>query len=39
LRRGKTSGPIKVSLPEGFRGCLDDMTVPDDDSVMAVSGG
>jgi nifR3 family TIM-barrel protein len=39
LRRGKTSGPIKVSLPEGFRGCLDDMTVPDDDAVMAVSGG
>jgi len=39
LRRGKTSGPIKVSLPEGFRGCLDDMTVPDDDSEMAVSGG
>jgi nifR3 family TIM-barrel protein len=39
LRRGKTSGPIKVSLPEGFRGCLDDMTVPDDDSVMAISGG
>jgi nifR3 family TIM-barrel protein len=39
LRRGKTSGPIQVSLPEGFRGCLDDMTVPDDDSVMAVSGG
>jgi nifR3 family TIM-barrel protein len=39
LRRGKTSGPIKVSLPEGFRGCLDDMTIPDDDSVMAVSGG
>jgi nifR3 family TIM-barrel protein len=39
FRRGKTSGPIKVSLPEGFRGCLDDMTVPDDDAVMAVSGG
>jgi nifR3 family TIM-barrel protein len=39
LRRGKTSGPIKVSLPEGFRGCLDDMTSPDDDSEMAVSGG
>jgi nifR3 family TIM-barrel protein len=39
LRRGKTSGPIKVSLPEGFRGCLDDMTIPDDDSEMAVSGG
>jgi nifR3 family TIM-barrel protein len=39
LRRGKTSGPIKVSLPEGFRGCLDDMTIPDDDSEMAISGG
>ena len=39
LRRGKTSGPIKVSLPEGFRGCLNDMTIPDDDSEMAISGG
>lgn len=39
LRRGKTGGPIRVALPEGYRDNLDDMTVPDDDSVMAVSGG
>lgn len=39
LRRGKTGGPIKVALPEGYRNNLDDMTIPDDDDVMAVSGG
>lgn len=39
IRRGKTSGPIKVALPEGYLDHLDDLTVPDDDSVMAVSGG
>ena len=43
IRRGHTNGPIKVALPEGF---LDDaerararLTVPDDDDVMALSGG
>ena len=39
LRRGKTSGPIRVSLPDGYRGCLNDMVVPDDNDVMAISGG
>lgn len=39
LRRGKTGGPIRVALPEGYRDNLDDMTIPDDDDVMAVSGG
>ena len=39
LRRGKGGGPIKVALPEGYRDNLDDMTIPDDDDVMAVSGG
>ena len=39
IRRGKTSGPIKVALPEGYLDHRDDLTVPDDDSVMAVSGG
>jgi nifR3 family TIM-barrel protein len=39
LRRGKTSGPIRVALPEGYRDHLDDATVPDDDDVMALSGG
>lgn len=39
LRRGKGGGPIRVALPEGFRHHLDDMEIPDDDDVMAVSGG
>jgi hypothetical protein len=43
IRRGHTNGPIKVSLPDGFRadpGALEhDVTVPDDDDVMALSGG
>jgi len=39
LRRGKGGGPIKVALPEGYRDNLDDLTIPDDDDVMAVSGG
>ena len=43
IRRGHTNGPIRVALPDGF---LDDpaalehdLTVPDDDDVMALSGG
>ena len=43
IRRGHTNGPIRVALPAGF---LDDrarwsttLTVPDDDAVMALSGG
>jgi nifR3 family TIM-barrel protein len=43
IRRGHTNGPIRVSLPDGF---LDDptalehdVTVPDDNDVMALSGG
>ncbi|HEU4842407.1 MAG TPA: tRNA-dihydrouridine synthase, partial [Ilumatobacteraceae bacterium] len=43
IRRGHTNGPIKVSLPDGFRADPDalehDVTVPDDDDVMALSGG
>ena len=45
IKRGHTNGPIKVSLPEGWldeqrRGeLLDDVSVPDDDQVMALSGG
>ena len=39
IRRGHTNGPIRVALPHGYLDHLDDMTVPDDDSVMAVSGG
>ncbi len=45
IKRGHTNGPIKVSLPEGWldeqrRGeLLADVSVPDDDQVMALSGG
>lgn len=39
IRRGKTNGPIRVALPEGYLDHLDDMCVPDDDDVMALSGG
>ncbi len=43
IRRGHTNGPVKVSLPEGFLDDLDalehDASVPDDDAVMALSGG
>lgn len=39
IKRGHTNGPIKVALPEGYLDHLEDMTLPDDDSVAAVSGG
>jgi nifR3 family TIM-barrel protein len=45
IKRGHTNGPIKVSLPEGWLDghrrdeLLVDVTVPDDDQVMALSGG
>ena len=39
IRRGKTSGPIRVALPDGYLDHLDDMVVPDDDDMMALSGG
>ena len=39
LTRGHTNGPIKVVLPEGYLQNRDDMTVPDDDKVAALSGG
>ena len=39
LTRGHTNGPIKVVLPEGYLQNRDDMTVPDDDKVVALSGG
>ncbi len=45
IKRGHTNGPIKVSLPDGWLDghrrdeLLDDMTIPDDDHVMALSGG
>jgi nifR3 family TIM-barrel protein len=39
IRRGHTNGPIRVALPYGYLDHLDDDIVPDDDAVMAVSGG
>ena len=45
IKRGHTNGPIKVSLPDGWldghrrEELLDDVTIPDDDHVMALSGG
>ena len=37
IRRGHTNGPIRVALPDGF---LDDeLAVPDDADVLALSGG
>jgi nifR3 family TIM-barrel protein len=45
IKRGHTNGPIKVSLPDGWldghrrEELLDDVTVPDDDHVMSLSGG
>jgi hypothetical protein len=39
LARGHTNGPIKVVLPEGYLENRDDLTVPDDEAVVALSGG
>jgi nifR3 family TIM-barrel protein len=39
IRRGHTNGPIRVALPAGYLDHLDDLTVPDDGHVMALSGG
>jgi nifR3 family TIM-barrel protein len=39
IRRGHTNGPIRVALPAGYLDALDDVVVPDDAQVMALSGG
>ena len=39
IRRGHTNGPIRVALPAGYLDHLDDLVVPDDSDVMALSGG
>ena len=39
IKRGHTNGPLKVSLPDGYLDDPDDLTVPDDGAVMALSGG
>ena len=39
IKRGHTNGPVKVSLPDGYLEGADDLSVPDDGHVMALSGG
>jgi hypothetical protein len=39
IKRGHTNGPRRVSLPDGYLDHLDDLSVPDDGAVMALSGG
>lgn len=39
IRRGHTNGPIRVVLPPNYLDHLDDLMVPDDARVMAISGG
>jgi nifR3 family TIM-barrel protein len=39
IKRGHTNGPIKVSLPERFLDDRDEFVIPDDNDVMALSGG
>jgi hypothetical protein len=39
IRRGHTNGPIRVSLPAHYLDDLDDITPPDDNDVVALSGG
>ena len=39
IRRGHTNGPIRVALPFGYLDHLDDLVVPDDADMMALSGG
>ena len=40
IKRGHTNGPIKVALPDGYLDAdVDQMAIPDDGRVMALSGG
>ncbi len=39
IKRGHSNGPIKVSLPEHFLDDRDELVIPDDNHVMALSGG
>jgi tRNA-dihydrouridine synthase len=39
IKRGHSNGPIKVSLPERFLDDRDELVIPDDSDVMALSGG
>jgi nifR3 family TIM-barrel protein len=39
ISRGHSNGPIRVALPDGYLDDLDSSEIPDDDEVMALSGG
>lgn len=39
IKRGHTNGPIRVALPEHYLDDRDEFVVPDDNDVMALSGG
>lgn len=39
IARGHTNGPIRVALPDGYLDDRDAVEIPDDASVMALSGG
>jgi nifR3 family TIM-barrel protein len=39
ITRGHSNGPIRVALPDGYLDDLDSCEIPDDDEVMALSGG
>jgi nifR3 family TIM-barrel protein len=39
IKRGHTNGPIKVALPDGYLDDPDELRIPDDADVMALSGG
>jgi len=39
ITRGHSNGPIRVALPDGYLDDLESCEIPDDDDVMALSGG
>jgi nifR3 family TIM-barrel protein len=39
ITRGHSNGPIRVTLPDGYLDHLEDETPPDDNDVVALSGG
>jgi nifR3 family TIM-barrel protein len=39
ITRGHSNGPIRVALPDGYLDDLNSCEIPDDDEVMALSGG
>jgi len=39
IKRGHTNGPVKVTVPDGWLDHPDELVIPADDDVMALSGG